>query len=77
MPCPRDLSLSSPEAPSPWEKDAVRWAKECEALGAGVILPTSMDEDGPRPTHGLIHLQPVQEGFYRPSSVDRARYVKI
>nr|MCU0808738.1 HisA/HisF-related TIM barrel protein [Candidatus Contendobacter sp.] len=27
-------------------KDAIAWAKQCEALGAGVILPTSMDGDG-------------------------------
>jgi len=27
-------------------KDAVAWAHECEQLGAGVILPTSMDGDG-------------------------------
>jgi cyclase len=27
-------------------KDAVSWAKEVEALGAGQILPTSMDTDG-------------------------------
>ena len=26
--------------------DAVEWAKRCEALGAGAILPTSMDGDG-------------------------------
>ena len=30
----------------PVGKDAVAWAKECEQLGAGVILPTSMDGDG-------------------------------
>jgi len=30
----------------PIAKDAVAWAKTCEALGAGVILPTSMDGDG-------------------------------
>ncbi len=30
----------------PVGKDAVQWAKECEALGAGEILPTSMDGDG-------------------------------
>lgn len=30
----------------PTGKDAVAWAKECEALGAGVILPTSIDGDG-------------------------------
>jgi len=32
----------------PVGKDAVSWARECERLGAGVILPTSMDGDGTR-----------------------------
>lgn len=27
-------------------KDAIEWARQCEQLGAGVILPTSMDGDG-------------------------------
>jgi len=30
----------------PVGKDAVIWAKECEQLGAGILLPTSMDGDG-------------------------------
>ncbi len=30
----------------PVGKDAVEWAKQCEELGAGIILPTSMDGDG-------------------------------
>ena len=30
----------------PVGKDAVAWAAQCEDLGAGVILPTSMDGDG-------------------------------
>ncbi|OPY70994.1 MAG: Imidazole glycerol phosphate synthase subunit HisF [Syntrophorhabdus sp. PtaU1.Bin002] len=30
----------------PVGKDAVTWAKMCQDLGAGVILPTSMDGDG-------------------------------
>lgn len=30
----------------PVKKDAVEWAKKCQELGAGVILPTSMDGDG-------------------------------
>ena len=30
----------------PVGKDAVGWAKTCQDLGAGVILPTSMDGDG-------------------------------
>ncbi len=27
-------------------RDAIEWAKQCQSLGAGVILPTSMDGDG-------------------------------
>ena len=30
----------------PVGKDAIEWAKRCDELGAGVILPTSMDGDG-------------------------------
>jgi len=30
----------------PVGKDAIAWAKKCQELGAGVILPTSMDGDG-------------------------------
>ncbi|MDP2855119.1 MAG: imidazole glycerol phosphate synthase subunit HisF [Smithellaceae bacterium] len=30
----------------PIAKDAVAWAKQCQELGAGVILPTNMDGDG-------------------------------
>jgi len=30
----------------PVGKDAAQWAKKCEGLGAGAILPTSMDGDG-------------------------------
>lgn len=31
---------------TPVGRDAVDWAKECQDLGAGTILPTSMDADG-------------------------------
>ncbi len=31
----------------PVGKDAIAWARQCQELGAGVILPTSMDGDGP------------------------------
>jgi len=31
---------------TPVGRDAVEWAKQCEQLGAGAILPTSMDADG-------------------------------
>lgn len=33
--------------------DAVEWAKKCETLGAGVILPTSMDGDGTKGGYDL------------------------
>lgn len=32
----------------PVGKDAIEWARVCEQLGAGTILPTSMDGDGTR-----------------------------
>ncbi len=34
-------------------KDAVAWAKEAESLGAGAILPTSMDADGTQAGYDL------------------------
>ncbi len=34
-------------------KDAVEWAREAEKLGAGAILPTSMDADGTRAGYDL------------------------
>ena len=37
----------------PVGKDAVSWAKECQELGAGVILPTSMDADGTKDGYDL------------------------
>lgn len=30
----------------PMGKDAIAWARQCQELGAGVVLPTSMDGDG-------------------------------
>lgn len=30
----------------PVGRDAISWARECQGLGAGIILPTSMDGDG-------------------------------
>lgn len=37
----------------PVGKDAVEWATQCESLGAGVILPTSMDGDGTKAGYDL------------------------
>jgi cyclase len=37
----------------PVGRDAVAWAKACEELGAGILLPTSMDGDGTRSGYDL------------------------
>ncbi|MBC8198700.1 MAG: imidazole glycerol phosphate synthase subunit HisF [Desulfobacterales bacterium] len=37
----------------PVDKDAAAWAKQCQELGAGVILPTSMDGDGTQAGYDL------------------------
>ena len=37
----------------PVGQDAIEWAKRCEELGAGVILPTSMDGDGTQKGYDL------------------------
>lgn len=37
----------------PVGKDAIEWAKQCQDLGAGAILPTSMDTDGTKDGYDL------------------------
>lgn len=37
----------------PVGKDAIAWAKQCQELGAGVVLPTSMDGDGTQAGYDL------------------------
>ena len=44
MPSGFELVVSGGKRPV--GKDAIEWAKRCQELGAGVILPTSMDGDG-------------------------------
>ncbi|MCX5906537.1 MAG: imidazole glycerol phosphate synthase subunit HisF [Deltaproteobacteria bacterium] len=44
MPSGFELVVSGGTKPA--GKDAITWAKKCQDLGAGVILPTSMDGDG-------------------------------
>jgi len=45
----------------PVGKDAVEWAKECEKLGAGIILPTSMDGDGTQAGYDLEFTRAVAD----------------
>ncbi len=41
--------------------DAVEWAKTCEILGAGVILPTSMDGDGTQDGYDLEYTRAIAD----------------
>jgi cyclase len=50
----------------PVGKDAVAWAKECEALGAGVLLPTSMDGDGTQAGYDLEFTRAIAEAVRLP-----------
>lgn len=45
----------------PAGKDAIAWAKECQELGAGVILPTSMDGDGTQTGYDLEFTKAVSD----------------
>ncbi|ABK19362.1 imidazole glycerol phosphate synthase subunit HisF [Syntrophobacter fumaroxidans] len=47
-------------------KDAVEWAKQCESLGAGVILPTSMDGDGTRAGYDIPFTRAISEAVKVP-----------
>jgi len=45
----------------PVGKDAIAWAKECQELGAGVILPTSMDGDGTQTGYDLEFTRAISD----------------
>jgi cyclase len=42
-------------------KDAIEWAGQCEALGTGVILPTSMDGDGTQAGYDLDFTKAISD----------------
>jgi cyclase len=50
----------------PIGKDAVAWAKECENLGTGVILPTSMDGDGTQAGYDLEFTKAISDAVNLP-----------
>jgi cyclase len=45
----------------PVEKDAIEWAKKCQELGVGVVLPTSMDGDGTKAGYDLEFTRAVSD----------------
>jgi imidazole glycerol-phosphate synthase subunit HisF len=50
----------------PVGKDAVQWAKHCQELGAGVLLPTSMDGDGTKQGYDLAFTKAISEAVTLP-----------
>jgi len=50
----------------PVGKDAVEWARRCESLGAGVLLPTSMDGDGTQAGYDLEFTKAIADAVQVP-----------
>jgi cyclase len=50
----------------PVGRDAIKWARECQELGAGVILPTSMDGDGTQEGYDLEFTRAISEAVDLP-----------
>jgi len=50
----------------PVGKDAVDWAKQCQELGAGAILPTSMDGDGTQAGYDLEFTKAISDAVNLP-----------
>ncbi len=64
MPSGFELVISG--GTKPVGKDAVLWAKECEELGAGTLLPTSIDGDGTQTGYDLEFIKAISEGVKIP-----------
>ncbi|MDT8272778.1 MAG: imidazole glycerol phosphate synthase subunit HisF [Desulfomonilia bacterium] len=50
----------------PIAQDAVQWAKHCEDLGAGCLLPTSMDGDGTLKGYDLAFTRAITDAVNLP-----------
>jgi cyclase len=50
----------------PVGKDAIAWAKQCQELGAGAILPTSMDGDGTQAGYDLAFTKAISDAVDLP-----------
>jgi imidazole glycerol-phosphate synthase subunit HisF len=50
----------------PVGKDAIAWARQCEQLGAGVILPTSMDGDGTQAGYDIEFTRAISDAVSVP-----------
>ncbi len=50
----------------PVGQDAIAWAKQCQELGAGAILPTSMDGDGTQAGYDLEFTKAISDAVNLP-----------
>jgi len=64
MPSGFELVVSGGTKPA--GKDAVAWARQCQELGAGVILPTSMDGDGTQAGYDLEFTKAISDAVDLP-----------
>jgi cyclase len=64
MPSGFELVISG--GTKPVGQDAVSWAKQCQELGAGIILPTSMDGDGTQTGYDLDYTKAISDAVELP-----------
>ncbi len=64
MPSGFEVVVSGGQKPT--GRDCVEWARECESLGAGEILPTSMDGDGTLAGYDLPFTRAIAESVSLP-----------
>lgn len=50
----------------PIARDAVEWARRCQQLGAGVLLPTSMDGDGTKAGYDIEYTKAISSAVDLP-----------
>lgn len=58
---PSEFELVVSGGTKPVGKDAIAWARQCQELGAGVILPTSMDGDGTQAGYDLEFTRAISD----------------
>lgn len=51
---------------TPVGRDALAWARQCQELGAGAILPTSMDGDGTKEGYDLEYTKAITDAVDLP-----------
>ena len=64
MPSGFELVISG--GTKPVGQDAIAWAKQCQELGVGAVLPTSMDGDGTRAGYDLEFTKAISDAVTLP-----------